>query len=173
VQQPGVEVRPLKQMTGNATFNEVFFTDARVANADLIGRPGDGWAAASAGGTPGGRAGSGSHARRWMAATAEVAAGKSPGPTSSTTKLFRSNLVRLNRDLGPEIVGAYGMLAGDDAPHGGAVTRATLQAPADSIAGGTDEVQHNIIGERVLGLPREPDTDRDIPYRDLKVGTQR
>jgi alkylation response protein AidB-like acyl-CoA dehydrogenase len=256
VQQPGIEVRPLKQMTGSAMFNEVFFTDARVAHADLIGRPGDGWAAAvttlayersgragavgvtgaagGGGGARSGRAGLDRTVGAVVAETrrggepivrtavgagyapapgtspaelarefgrlddpvirqrvarhrsltqisrfnqqriqAETAAGRSPGPTSSTTKLLRSNLTRLNRDLGPEIVGAYGMLAGDDAPHGGAVTRATLQAPSVSIAGGTDEVQHNIIGERVLGLPREPDTSRDVPFRDLKVGTQR
>ena len=247
VQQPGIEVRPLKQMTGNAAFNEVFFTDARVAHADLIGRPGDGWAAAvtplayERGGRAGtvGAAGAGGGARRGtldrkagelvaesraarsstpaagyapgptttpeelakefgrstepvirqrvalhrslttiagfnqQRVRAEAAAGRSPGPTSSTTKLFRSIVTRLNRDLGPQIIGAYGMLAGEDAPHGGAVTRATLQSPSVSIAGGTDEVQHNIIGERVLGLPREPEVDRDVAFRDLKVGTQR
>ena len=247
VQQPGIEVRPLKQMTGNATFNEVFFTDARVAHSDLIGRPGDGWAAAvttlayERGGRAGavgvGTAGGGSRremlgrrvaeviaeARSAAAESragnygpapgaapielarqagkeadpvlrqrltthyslsriaslnqerirAEAAAGRSPGPTSSTTKLFRSHLVRTNRDLGPHILGPGGMLAGPDAPQGGAVTRATLQSPSVSIAGGTDEIQHNIIGERVLGLPREPEVDRDVPFRDLKVGTQR
>jgi alkylation response protein AidB-like acyl-CoA dehydrogenase len=254
VEQPGIEVRPLKQMTGGAAFNEVFFTDARVAHADLIGRAGDGWAAAvttlayERGGRAGtvGAAGGGGGSRRGIldrkvgdvvsesrrpqraaAATtaapggpgygpgpgtspvelakefekntdpvirqrvvlhriltqvgafnqqrvrAESAAGKAPGPTSSTTKLFRSDITRLNRDLGPQILGAHGMLSGDDAPHNGAVTRATLQAPSVSIAGGTDEVQHNIIGERVLGLPREPEVDREVPFRDLKVGTQR
>jgi alkylation response protein AidB-like acyl-CoA dehydrogenase len=248
VDQPGIEVRPLKQMTGHATFNEVFFTDARVAHADLIGRPGDGWAAAvttlayERGGRAGavgigmglGRAGGGrrsalddrvgdivaaARARRGPAdprmpapgtsplelakeygrdadpvvrqdvmrhtiltrisglnqqrTRAEAARGKSPGPASSITKLYRSNVTRLNRDLGPRLLGAGGMLAGEGAPHGGAVVQATLQSPSTSIAGGTDEVQHNIMGERVLGLPREPDVDRDLPFRDLKVGTQR
>ncbi len=249
VQQPGIEVRPLKQMTGNATFNEVFFTEARVAHTDLIGRPGDGWAAAvttlahERSGRAGtvGVAGGGGGSRREMlnrkvgevvsaaaegrrrggggdrrapnaGATAptalaqetgrnddpvirqrvalyhslnrinemnqqrtraEAAAGRSPGPASSINKLARSVRTRLNRDLGPEIIGAHGMLAGDDAPHGGAITQATLQAPSSSIAGGTDEIQHNIIGERVLGLPKEPDVDREVPFRELKVGTQR
>ena len=247
VQQPGIEVRPLKQMTGGAAFNEVFFTDARVAHADLIGRPGDGWAAAvtTLAYERGGRAGAigaagmvGGGARGTLldrrvgevvaegrragqqvgpgyvlppGATplelaaelgrsqdpvlrqqlmqhyalsrvsgfnqqrvrAETAAGRSPGPTSSITKLFRSRLVRANRDLGPQVLGAPGTLEGSDAPHDGSVTRATLQAPSASIAGGTDEVQHNIIGERVLGLPREPEVERDRPFRELKVGTQR
>ena len=205
VHQPGIEVRPLKQMTGGAMFNEVFFTDARVAHADLISRPGDGWAAAvttlayERGGRAGtvGVAGAGGGGRRGildrrvgeivdearsprrgrpapvadprdpgMVGTpspaslarevgknndtvtrqhvarhyvqakvnelnqkrirAEAAAGRSPGPTSSVTKLARSVAARLNRDLGPEILGAHGMLSGDDAPHRGAVCQGHL-----------------------------------------------
>jgi alkylation response protein AidB-like acyl-CoA dehydrogenase len=239
-------------MTGAATFNEVFFTEARVAHADLIGRPGDGWAAAvttlayERGGRagalgvtagPGGsrnellgrkvgdviaesrrprpRANAGAldirnpgntgptsplsllaefgrtddavlrhdvthyyvqtrvNAFNQQRSRAEAAAGKSPGPASSITKLARSVATRMNRDLGPRILGPAGTLAGDDAPHRGAVCQATLQAPSTSIAGGTDEIQHNIIGERVLALPKEPEVDRDLPFRELKVGTQR
>ena len=82
-------------------------------------------------------------------ARAAAAAGKGAGPASSITKLARSVATRINRDVGPAILGAGGMLAGPDAPYGGAVAHATVQAPSTSIAGGTDEIQHNIIGERV------------------------
>jgi hypothetical protein len=64
------------------------------------------------------------------------------------------------------------MLMGDDAPMGGMAQWMALFSPAISIAGGTDEVQRNIIGERVLGLPPEPRADKEVPFRDLRVGTQ-
>ena len=202
VDQPGIDVRPLRQMDFNAHFNEVFFTDARVADADLIGEPGAGWAAAvttlayersgragtvGAGTTAAGtrrdilgqRAGDilerlrseGSRTALYNPAPAEnplalareygrdadplarqrVAqyesltrlreynveriratreAGGSPGTASSITKLFRSIMVRTNRDLGPHLLGADGLLAGPQAPHEGLVAAATLHAPA-------------------------------------------
>ena len=60
-----------------------------------------------------------------------------------------------------------------DAPGGGSFNRQMLNTFQNGIAGGTDEIQRNIIGDRVLGLPREPSVDTKVPFRELKVGTQR
>jgi len=244
--QPGVEVRPLREMTGRALFNEVFFSDARVHRDAIIGELNEGWAVGlttlanervalgggggAVGGMPGRRGGMlelragdvGSRPARGRTGTAAamgargfellrrlsdelgrsrdpavrqklaqlytldeisrytqlrarsaLAQGGRPGPEASTGKLQISRITRLSRDLGMEILGAAGMLHGADAPMNGAVQELTLFSPAVSIYGGSDEIQHNIIGERVLGLPKEPSTDRDVPFRDLKVGTQR
>ncbi len=249
--QPGIEVRPLKEMTGGATFNEVFFTDARVPNANMIGDLGEGWAVAvttlahernslgaggmgGMGGMGGGEiigrpdltrrvgdlvnASSGSGEMAGMAAAfgggggsmikmlpqlfgkgddpivrqdiariytlleiarftglraqAAAARGDRPGPEVSTGKLMASTIVRTLRDAGLRIEGPHGMLHGSDAPVGGMLQFLALFSPAVSIAGGTDEVQRNIIGERVLGLPSEPRPDKELPFRELKVGTQ-
>ncbi len=246
IDQPGIEVRPLKEMTGGATFNEVFFTDARVPHANVIGEVNEGWAVAvttlahernslGAGGSFGGgevigmtdlsarvgdlAKGGGGGEMAGMAAAfggggsqlitmlpqmfgkagdpvvrqelmkiyslmeiarftglrsqAAAAAGKAPGPEVSTGKLMASNLVRALRDTGLAVEGAGGMLMGKDAPLGGMLQFLALFSPAISIAGGTDQVQRNIIGERVLGLPPEPRLDKDVPFRELKVGTQK
>jgi alkylation response protein AidB-like acyl-CoA dehydrogenase len=247
--QPGVEVRPLKEMTGGATFNEVFLTDARVEHANVIGEVDGGWSVAvttlahernslGAGGL-GGFGGGGGEVIGAMDLTAKLsdlqqrdaggemagmaaafggggaelikllpqmfgkahdavvrqelmkvftlmelarytslrsqaaaAAGRPPGPEVSTGKLAASNIVRALRDTGLSIEGAAGMLSGKDAPLGGMLQFLALFSPAISIAGGSDQVQRNIIGERVLGLPGEPRLDKDVPFRDLKVGTQ-
>ena len=67
-----------------------------------------------------------------------------------------SDLLRLQREVGNEIIGPYGMVMGQDTPGKGMVQEMTLFSPGPSIYGGTDQVQRNIIGERVLGLPKEP-----------------
>ena len=239
--QPGVDVRPLREMTGRALFNEVFLTDARVGDDSLIGGLNNGWMAAMTtlaneraglGGGGGGGAGLGAPGRKagmlerrvgdlvsggggggqralgargfaTMRKAAETegrtgdpvirqalaelysleeisrygvlrtkaakAAGRGPGPEANTAKLAMSRMTRLCRDLGLEILGAKGMLHGSDAPMGGRLQEMAIFAPAVSIYGGSDEVQKNIIGERVLGLPKEPSDDRTVPFKDLRV----
>lgn len=243
--QPGIDVRPLREMTGRALFNEVFFDDARVPDAARIGDLGEGWAVAnttlaneraglgSGGSGAVGGAAPGAKARmlgqrvgdlakkpsdrvavsqpktgrmmqdaarefgvsddpvirqrlaelymlteigRFTAlrSRAAKASGRAPGPEANTAKLMMSRITRLSRDLGLAIIGAHGMLAGKDAPFHGAFQEMATFAPAVSIYGGSDEIQKNIIGERVLGLPKEPDADRNktMPFRELRVGTQ-
>jgi alkylation response protein AidB-like acyl-CoA dehydrogenase len=94
-------------------------------------------------------------------------------------KLSMSRILKLSRDLGLRILGPLGTLhaydpkdrqALDDAtgnPFTAVVTEMALFSPGPSIYGGTDEIQHNIIGERVLGLPKEPNNDKTTPFRDL------
>jgi len=247
--QPGIEVRPLKQMDGGATFNEVFFTDAVVPHESIVGSANNGWMVAvstlayerqgigGAGGrgalgvaAPGERNGmldrkvgdlrrdarrrqgeqaaamgaqsfdailnlaqaqdrtndpvirqrlaamrslAEAHRMSGLRTRAAAKAGKMPGPEVSTGKLISSNLGRQARDLSLAVEGAHGMLTGDDAPEHGRFQQMGLRVQSSSIAGGTDEIQRNIIGERVLGLPREPQIDRDQPFRELRVGTQR
>jgi alkylation response protein AidB-like acyl-CoA dehydrogenase len=111
-------------------------------------------------GQSGGPAGGGRQARR-------------PSSQGSLVKLARSQLTREGRDTGMAVLGAQGMLASPDTPGGGEIQHRALSSPGSSIAGGTDEIQRGIVGERVLGLPKEPRTDRDVPFTDLTIGTQR
>jgi alkylation response protein AidB-like acyl-CoA dehydrogenase len=101
---------------------------------------------------------------------AAVKAGKAPGPEGSIAKLAGALLARRTSDLGIAIAGAGGQAWTDERESRWALS--VLSAPASRIAGGTDEVQRNNIGERVLGLPKEPQVDRDMPFKELKVGTQ-
>ena len=207
---PGVEIRPLRQMNGASGFNEVFFTDVRVPDANRIGEVDDGWRCAiamlmnervaiGAGGGGGRSVGvkplidlarrRGVHTdpvvRQGLAdvyirtqimsyigqrTRAAVKAGKAPGPEGSIAKLAGALLARRTSDLGMAIAGPSGQAWEDRRDARWALS--VLSAPASRIAGGTDEVQRNIIGERVLGLPKEPQVDRDVPFKELRVGTQ-
>ena len=94
---------------------------------------------------------------------AAVKAGKAPGPGGSIAKLAGALLARRMSDLGIAIAGAGGQAWEDSRDARWAL--GVLSAPASRIAGGTDEVQRNIIGERVLGLPKEPQVDREHPLQ--------
>jgi alkylation response protein AidB-like acyl-CoA dehydrogenase len=251
--QPGVEVRPLVQMTGESGFSEVFFTGARVPASAVIGELNGGWAVAlstlgfertglGAGSGIGFRltAPGGSRLRAlqevsvgeyivaaakaqprsfgtnstamiggniaslvalaaelgrardpgvrqeivrlytlgcvnsWngLRARAALRAGGRAGAEASLGKLMSSRIARQWRDTASLIAGPRGMLAGDDGPLGGRVASQLLATPGPSIYGGSDQIQRNIIAERVLGLPREADPSRTVPFRQLKVGTQ-
>ena len=203
---PGVDVRPLRQMTGGASFNEVFFNDVRVPDDHRLGDVNEGWTVAlttlmnerasiGGGGVAAGGGGMGlarlaallrhlgkendpllrqqladvfvntSVARYTnLRAMAKIKAGQLPGPELSIAKLaLTENMSRVarfvERALGPRITadtGEWGTYAWAEF---------VLGVPGMRVAGGTDEVMRNIVGERVLGLPKEPrqDTGQAVP----------
>lgn len=192
---PGVEVRPLRQITGGASFNEVFFSDVRIPDTHRLGDVNGGWTvalttlmnerAAIGGGMS---SGGGSTSQRLielvrhqgrdrdplvrqkladilingrvasytnLRAMAKVAAGQLPGPEMSIAKLSLTMNMRRMSDLLSSVLGTK--LVADSGEWGTfAWGQFVLGVPGMRIAGGTDEVLHNIIGERVLGLPKEP-----------------
>ena len=91
-----------------------------------------------------------------LRARAGAARGRTPGPEGSVAKIALSGIARASRDLGLRIAGAGGMIVGPESVSGGRVQHAALSAPGVSLGGGTDEIQHNVIAERALGLPRDP-----------------
>ena len=201
---PGIEVRPLRQITGSAHFNEVFLTDVVIPAANVVGELDGGWAVAHTtmsyeraliGGT--GQSFTIGHvldlARRCGGSTdplirqhladfytrlellrymnyrvqTALSKGRLPGPEASTTKLFVSQHMSLTGELFMELLGAHGMLAGDAAPDDGIWGTAFLNQWSSRLGGGTDNIQRNSLGERVLGLPREPRSDKDQPFSEL------
>ncbi len=99
-----------------------------------------------------------------------VAAGRVPGPEGSVAKLGGSLLSRRSAELACRLAGPAATAWQGDETGADRVSQHMLSAPGASIAGGTNEVMRNILGERVLGLPKEPQVDRDVPFRDLVPG---
>ncbi len=109
----------------------------------------------------------------WLMGRIAAAGGRLTGADGSVAKLATARVCQQSRDLAYRVVGASGMLTGQESPLAGALQTAILASPGTRLGGGTDEIQLNVLGERGLGLPREPTEDRHVPYQDLKVGTQK
>jgi alkylation response protein AidB-like acyl-CoA dehydrogenase len=202
----GVDVRPIRQMSGGSNFNEVFLTDVRIADDLRLGEVGEGWRVAltclgfERDHSSGGGGGTGGGFRQVLAtarhfgltadpqirqiladlfahqklaqmtnrrAAAALKAGQTPVPEGSLGKLmWTANMTRVSAAisavLGPRLIadscewGTYGW-----AEH-------VLGAPGYRIAGGSDEIQRNNIGERVLGLPAEPRVDKDVSFAEAQ-----
>jgi alkylation response protein AidB-like acyl-CoA dehydrogenase len=210
---PGITIRPLRQMTGDAHFNEVFLDDVRVAADDLVGRQEDGWRALTAmltherlalgAGTGAGGSGQGwtrpasarfiemarqngtstdptirqELTRLYVAERVlafmgqkmrdEIAAGIAVGSKGSVAKLATALISRQSASLGMRIAGAGSQAWEATDSDGSLLATAVCFAPMTAIAGGTSEIQRNTIGERVLGLPKEPQVDRGVPFREI------
>jgi alkylation response protein AidB-like acyl-CoA dehydrogenase len=110
-----------------------------------------------------------SKAAEWTARRARTAQeqGRPQGPEGSLGKLASSYIARAAARVHTQLTGADALLTGEDSPMGGVIAEILVSVPATSIAGGTDEIQHNIIAERVLSMPKEHSVDTGRPYRDV------
>jgi alkylation response protein AidB-like acyl-CoA dehydrogenase len=207
MRHPGVTVRPLRDMSGRANFNEIFFDDVPIPDEHRVGEVDDGWSVAvttllherlsiSAGVGMGGQKDNPAsvaalrevldtsdplvrdelvelHIRSRALAlfnqrlAQETNAGLFPGARGSAAKLLLAELYLFQADLATRLAGPASVVGGH--PLGQALS----VAPGMALGGGTNEIMRNIIGDRVLNLPPEPRVDKTVPFKDLKVGTQR
>lgn len=211
--QPGVSVRPLRQITGEAEFNEVFLDGARVPDAHRVGDVNDGWRVSastlsserqmvSGSGSGGmGRLGGSSAERlislaretgRWddpvirgkimrlwaqeqirgwtnARVRAALSAGQSPGAASSIGKVHQATLNQQIQDLMVDLLGtaAVAWPASDDPDELPREVQGMMRSLANSTEGGTTDINKNILGERVLGLPKEPDPWKGKPWKEI------
>jgi alkylation response protein AidB-like acyl-CoA dehydrogenase len=222
---PGVDPRPLRQITGEAEFCETFLTDVRVPVENVLGAVGGGWAVVQTwltyehgGVEEGDESARGMGGGKIAASVAEgafpkqlVAIARSRGiaddplvrdrlvrsfvadavnslvaqqlglamrdgrinsHAGSMVKVAAAGAVQRNTATAVDISGMAGV-AWDPADElGGEMAREMLQTRSNSIAGGTNEIQRNNTGDRVLGLPREPAVDRGIPFREVKTNAR-
>jgi alkylation response protein AidB-like acyl-CoA dehydrogenase len=212
---PGVDVRPLRQMTGEAEFNEVYMDEVRIPDSDRVGEIGEGWRVAMTtlmnerttigGGLGPPPRGSGAIAealriwneeaarndpqtkdrlmRLWIEAEAlrltNIRASQNrkagnPGPEGSIAKLAFAGINQRTYELCVDLLGMQGLIGYDYETDraetlgltgpAGSSRKMFLRARANSIEGGTSEIQKNILGERVLGLPGDVRVDKDVPW---------
>jgi alkylation response protein AidB-like acyl-CoA dehydrogenase len=215
VRANGITIRPLRQINGDANFNEVFFDDVHIPNSHVLADVNKGWQVAittlmnertSIG------AGQSAAEKPLLENIAKQvaiardrgivnegwvrqeladlfinskvldlvglsirelsAAGRAPGPEGSIAKLLNGRVSMQAAHLSMKLAGSSAIAWPVDHPEDSGLSYAMLSWPAQTIGGGTTEVMLNIIGERMLGLPGEPRVDRDLPFKDLKVGTQ-
>jgi alkylation response protein AidB-like acyl-CoA dehydrogenase len=218
---PGVDTRPLVQITGDAEFNEVFFTDVRIPDSMRVGAECDGWrvaittlmnervALSGAGSLVSEVGGTGIDrlierhrpvadprfrqrlARAYIEnrlirlnnqrAAARRQSGAEAGPEGSITKLMQAEFNQRLQNLAVDLEGPYAMAWEGEPLHGEgevgwvptdsedhrAIVRGFLRSQANTIEGGTSNIMRNILGERVLGLPKEPDVSRDLAWKDV------
>jgi alkylation response protein AidB-like acyl-CoA dehydrogenase len=200
---PGIEARPLRQITGAAHFNEVFLDDVRIPHENVLGEVDGGWGPMMTT-LANERTLIGSSPRNAFPATIALARrmgvaddpmtrqlmaqsyirmeilkylgyrvrtaatkGVPPGPESSVIKLFLSQHLSFESDMLMAMLGPHATLWDTDAPDAGKWQMDFLGQWNPKIGGGTDQIQRNTIGEKVLALPSEPRVDKGIPFREI------
>jgi len=198
MKSPGIEVCPLRQMTGSSHFSEVFLNEVRIPDASRLGAEGSGWAAARTtlmnermaiggmermfsfddlcellrarpDGVDGAMRDEAARIYTWVRTLdllnkriiTKLGKGMIPTAEASVMKLAMARIISRGSSLALRALGAGALL------RPGLWQNQFLYAPAFHIGGGTDEIQKNIAAEGVLGLPREPATDREVPFDEL------